>query len=164
VILSGGLGSSAYVREALQEHLTKLNHSNARNIVVIPSQDPQLVVARGILENKRQRMESGNKSVLSSWIARASYGVVVQEAYMPAKHFDENVRQDPWDPNVKWATNQIQWLIRKVRAIESKGLLCINQITGGYCETRLPNKKALRDETQRRRYNTSLGRRNSSIK
>lgn len=110
------------MREALQEHLTKLNHSNARSIVVIPSQDPQLVVARGILENKRQRMESGNKSVLSSWIARASYGVVVQEAYMPAKHFDENVRQDPWDPNVKWATNQIQWLIRKVRGIEFKGL------------------------------------------
>ncbi|RGP69846.1 hypothetical protein FLONG3_7672 [Fusarium longipes] len=113
IILSGGLGSSAYVREALQEHLTKLQHPNARNIVVIPSQDPQLVVARGILENKRQRMESGNKSVLSSWIARASYGVIVQEVYMPAQHFDEDIRQDPWDPNVKWATNQIQWLIKK---------------------------------------------------
>ncbi|KAH6966573.1 hypothetical protein EDB82DRAFT_548480 [Fusarium venenatum] len=113
VILSGGLGSSAYVREALQEHLTKLQHSNARNIIVIPSQDPQLVVARGVLENKRQRMESGNKSVLSSWIARASYGVIVQEVYMPAQHFDEDIRQDPWNPDVKWATNQIQWLIKK---------------------------------------------------
>ncbi|KAI1056580.1 hypothetical protein LB507_002025, partial [Fusarium sp. FIESC RH6] len=113
VILSGGLGSSAYVREALQEHLTRLQHPNARNIVVIPSQDPQLVVARGVLENKRQRMESGNKSVLSSWIARASYGVIVQEVYLPAQHFDEDVRQDPWDPNIKWATNQIQWLIKK---------------------------------------------------
>ncbi|KAF5595893.1 hsp70 [Fusarium pseudoanthophilum] len=113
VILSGGLGSSAYVREVLQEHLTKLQHPNARNILVIPSQDPQLVVARGVLENKRQRMESGNKSVLSTWIARASYGVIVQEVYMPARHFDEEVRQDPWDPSVKWATNQIQWLIKK---------------------------------------------------
>ncbi|CAG2000479.1 unnamed protein product [Fusarium graminearum] len=113
VILSGGLGSSAYVREALQEHLTKLQHPNARNIIVIPSQDPQLVVARGVLENKRQRMESSNKSVLSSWIARASYGVIVQEVYMPAQHFDEDIRQDPWNPDVKWATNQIQWLIKK---------------------------------------------------
>ncbi|KAF4961625.1 hypothetical protein FSARC_10115 [Fusarium sarcochroum] len=113
VILSGGLGSSAYVREALQEHLTKLQHPNARSIVVIPSQDPQLVVVRGVLENKRQKMESGNKSVLSTWIARASYGVIVQEVYMPAHHFDEDVRQDPWDPSVKWATNQIQWLIKK---------------------------------------------------
>ncbi|GKU00247.1 hsp70 protein [Fusarium langsethiae] len=113
VILSGGLGSSAYVREALQEHLTKLQHPNARNIIVIPSQDPQLVVARGVLENKRQKMKSGNKSVLSSWIARASYGVIVQEVYMPARHFDEDIRQDPWNPDVKWATNQIQWLIKK---------------------------------------------------
>lgn len=113
VILSGGLGSSAYVREVLQEHLTKLQHPNARNLLVIPSQDPQLVVARGVLENKRQRMESGNKSVLSTWIARASYGVIVQEVYMPAQHFDEEIRQDPWDPSVKWATNQIQWLIKK---------------------------------------------------
>lgn len=114
MILSGGLGSSAYVREALQEHLTKLQHPNARSIVVIPSQDPQLIVARGVLENKRQKIESGNKSVMSSWIARASYGVIVQEVYMPAHHFDADVRDDPWDPSVKWATNQIQWLIKKV--------------------------------------------------
>ena len=33
---------------------------------------------------------------------------------MPAQHFDEEIRQDPWDPSVKWATNQIQWLIKKV--------------------------------------------------
>ncbi|KAJ4254954.1 hypothetical protein NW762_009754 [Fusarium torreyae] len=113
VILSGGLGSSAYVREALQQHLTELQHPNARNIVVIPSQDPQLIVARGVLENKRQRMESGSKAVLSTWIARASYGFVVQQIYMPTQHFDQDVRQDPWDPNVKWAINQIQWLIKK---------------------------------------------------
>jgi hypothetical protein len=42
---------------------------------------------------------------------------------MPALHFDEDIRQDPWDPNVKWATNQIQWLIRKVCYHESTGLL-----------------------------------------
>ncbi|KAM0427272.1 hypothetical protein ACHAPT_007705 [Fusarium lateritium] len=113
VILSGGLGSSAYVREMLQQHLTNLQHANARNIIVIPSQEPQLVVARGVLENKRQTMESGNRSVLSSWIARASYGVIVQEVYSPAKHFDEDVRLDPFESGKKWATNQIQWLIKK---------------------------------------------------
>ncbi|KAF4464878.1 hsp70 [Fusarium albosuccineum] len=113
VILSGGLGSSAYVRERLQENLTALQHPNARNIIVVPSQDPQLVVVRGILENKRQRMESGDKSVLTTWIARASYGVIVQEVYSPAKHFDEDLREDPWDSSMKWAINQIQWLIKK---------------------------------------------------
>ncbi|KAJ4209414.1 hypothetical protein NW767_001321 [Fusarium falciforme] len=113
IILSGGLGSSAYVREMLQQHLTSLQHPNARNIIVIPSQEPQLAVARGVLENKRQMMEPGNKSVLSNWIARASYGVIVQEAYSPAKHFDEDVRVDPFERGKKWAINQIQWLIKK---------------------------------------------------
>ncbi|KAF4456804.1 hypothetical protein F53441_1155 [Fusarium austroafricanum] len=113
MILSGGLGSSAYVREALQQRLTNLQHPNAQHVVVIPSQDPQLIVARGILENKRQRMESGDKAVLSTWIARASYGFIVQQIYMPTHHFDQDVRQDPWDPNIKWAVNQIQWLIKK---------------------------------------------------
>ncbi|KAI8676554.1 hypothetical protein LRP88_10436 [Fusarium phalaenopsidis] len=113
IILSGGLGSSAYVREMLQQHLTSLQHPNARNIIVIPSQEPQLVVARGVLENKRQMMEPGNKSVLSNWIARASYGVIVQEVYSPAKHFDEDVRVDPFETGKKWAINQIQWLIKK---------------------------------------------------
>lgn len=106
----------------LQQHLTSLQHPNARNIVVIPSQEPQLVVARGVLENKRQMMESGNKSVLSSWIARASYGVIVQEVYSPAKHFDEDVRVDPFETDKKWATNQIQWLIRKVCVVCSSTL------------------------------------------
>lgn len=102
------------MRDMLQQHLTSLQHPNARSIIVIPSQEPQLVVARGVLENKRQMMESGNKSVLSNWIARASYGVIVQEVYSPAKHFDEDVRQDPFEVGKKWATNQIQWLIKKV--------------------------------------------------
>jgi hypothetical protein len=101
----------------LQQHLTSLQHPNARNIIVIPSQEPQLVVARGILENKRQMMEPGNKSVLSNWIARASYGVIVQEVYSPAKHFDEDVRVDPFERGKKWAINQIQWLIKKVCAV-----------------------------------------------
>ncbi|KAF4979510.1 hypothetical protein FZEAL_4278 [Fusarium zealandicum] len=112
MILSGGLGSSAYVRDRLQRHLTDLRHPNARNIAVVPSQEPQLVVVRGILENKRQ-VELGSKPVLGTWIARASYGVKVQEVYSPARHFDEDVRDDPWDSSVKWAVNQIQWLIRK---------------------------------------------------
>lgn len=103
----------------LQQHLTSLQHPNARSIVVIPSQEPQLVVARGVLENKRQMMESGNKSVLTDWIARASYGVIVQEVYSPAKHFDEDVRIDPFEAGKKWATNQIQWLIKKVSVVYS---------------------------------------------
>jgi hypothetical protein len=114
MVLSGGLGSSAYVRERLQQNCMAICHPNARQVAVIPCQDPQLVVVRGLLLDCQQKMETGSVAVLSSRIARASYGVVVQEVYSPQIHFNEEVRQDAFNSQQKWAVNQIQWLIRKV--------------------------------------------------
>lgn len=114
MILSGGLGSSAYVRERLQQQFSNYPHSNASQIAVIPCHDPQLVVVRGLLLDHQQKMETGNLSVLATRIARASYGVIVQEIYSPAVHFNEDVQEDQFDSKQKWAVNQIQWLIRKV--------------------------------------------------
>lgn len=114
MILAGGLGSSAYVRDTIENHLLHLHHPNARRMTVIPCQEPQLVVVRGLLLDRQQRMETGNREVLESRIARMSYGVVVQEPYNPTVHLDEDVRQDPYDSKKKWAVNQIQWLIYKV--------------------------------------------------
>ncbi|KZL70401.1 Hsp70 family chaperone [Colletotrichum tofieldiae] len=113
MILSGGLGSSAYVRDRLQEQFVSYPHSNANQVSVVPCQDPQLVVVRGLLLDHQQKMESGNLSVLASRIARASYGVIVKEVYSSALHFDEDIHDDPFDSTQKWAVNQIQWLIRK---------------------------------------------------
>lgn len=114
MMLSGGLGSSAYVRNQLQERLLAYQHPNASRVVVIPCNDPQLVVVRGLLFDRQQRWQTGGgASVLATRIARASYGVVVQEVYSPALHFNEDVRPDPYDRKQKWAINQIQWLIRK---------------------------------------------------
>ncbi len=89
-------------------------HPNATHAAVVPCQDPQLVVVRGLLLDHQQRMETGNLSVLATRVARASYGVVVKEAYSPAQHFNEDVVEDPFDSKKRWAINQIQWLIRKV--------------------------------------------------
>lgn len=114
MILAGGLGSSAYVRETIQQQLMACNHPNARQVVVIPCQEPQLVVVRGLLLDEQQKIETGNMAVLASRIARASYGIVIREPYTPAVHFDEEIIQDPFNPKQKWALNQIQWLIRKV--------------------------------------------------
>ncbi|EGX90490.1 Hsp70 family chaperone [Cordyceps militaris CM01] len=113
VILSGGLGSSAYVRQRLQQQLTSFPHPNATNAVVIPCQDPQLVVVRGLLLDHQQRTDMGNLSVLATRVARASYGVIVKEVYSPAKHFDQDVVQDPFDASKRWAVDQVQWMIRK---------------------------------------------------
>lgn len=115
MILSGGLGSSAYVRQSIQQQLVSFPHPNATKAVVVPCQDPQLVVVRGLLLDHQQRMETGSLSVLATRIARASYGVVIKEVYSPAKHFDEDVIQDPFNSSKRWAVNQVQWMIRKAR-------------------------------------------------
>lgn len=114
MILSGGLGSSAYVRDRLEQQLLNYQHPNASQVAVVPCQDPQLVVVRGLLLEQQQRLETGNVSVLASRIARASYGVVVRELYSPASHFGEDVVADEFNTKKKFAINQIQWLIRKV--------------------------------------------------
>ncbi|PHH83882.1 hypothetical protein CDD83_2874 [Cordyceps sp. RAO-2017] len=110
VILSGGLGSSVYVRDRIQQHLA---YTSAPRALVIPCQDPQLVVARGLLLDQQQKAETGYLSVLATRVARASYGVVVKQIYTPARHFDEDIIQDPFDSKKRWAVNQIQWLIQK---------------------------------------------------
>ncbi|KAK3349838.1 hypothetical protein B0T25DRAFT_250121 [Lasiosphaeria hispida] len=118
MVLSGGLGSSAYVREQLEQRFLNYPHPNASRVAVIPCNDPQLVVVRGLLLDRQQRWETGGTtSVLATRVARASYGVVVQEAYSPALHFNEDIAADVHDSRLKWAINQIQWLIRKGDAV-----------------------------------------------
>jgi hypothetical protein len=118
MVLSGGLGSSAYVRQRLEQQFMSFPHPNASRVAVIPCNEPQLVVVRGLLLDQQQRWETGGtRSVLAQRIARASYGVIVQEAYVPAKHFDEDLADDRFSPGQKFAINQIQWLIRKGDAV-----------------------------------------------
>ncbi|KAJ9425935.1 hypothetical protein QL093DRAFT_2588291 [Fusarium oxysporum] len=118
MILSGGLGSSEYVQQRIREHLNRFNHPSARNCSVIPSRFPQTTVVRGLLQDHKQRIETGNKPVLASYIARASYGVVVREIYNPERHFNEEIVQDDHDPGQRWAVNQVQWIIRKGDSVD----------------------------------------------
>lgn len=113
IVLSGGLGSSTYVRDRLQQQFMSFPHPNASRVTILPCQDPQLVVVRGLLLDRQQNMDSGSISVLASRIARASYGVIVREVYSPALHFNEEVVTDSMDGKSRWAINQIEWLIKK---------------------------------------------------
>ena len=115
MVLSGGLGSSAYVRQRLQQQFMSFPHPNATQVTVLPCKDPQLVVVQGLLLNKKQQADSGNIApTLATTVARASYGVIVQEIYSPQLHYNEDQVRDTYDPSKVWAINQIQWLIRKV--------------------------------------------------
>ncbi|KAF4439449.1 hypothetical protein F53441_12602 [Fusarium austroafricanum] len=128
MILSGGLGSSAYVQQRIQEYFNRYSHPNARHCIIIPSRFPQTTVVRGLLQDHKQKMETGNKPVLATYIARASYGVVVSELYNPERHFNEQIEHDEYNPNQRWAINQIEWVIRKTtRSWDSQIVISRNE-------------------------------------
>ncbi|KAK5651467.1 hypothetical protein OQA88_12474 [Cercophora sp. LCS_1] len=118
MVLSGGLGSSAYVRDQLQQRFLNYPHPNAKRVAVIPCNDPQLVVVRGLLLDRQQRWQTNStKSILASRVARASYGVIVRQVYTPERHYGEGVRRDAFDRKTRWAMNQVQWLVKKGDAV-----------------------------------------------
>lgn len=84
------------------------------NIKIVQAHDPQLVVVKGLILDRLQKLESGNKPVLATRKARASYGVMCKMKYNPEIHFQEELKTDPLDGQV-YAMSQIDWLIRKVR-------------------------------------------------
>ncbi|ROW05305.1 hypothetical protein VSDG_00113 [Cytospora chrysosperma] len=112
LILSGGLGSSAYVRERLQEELARNPHPNATQIKIVQAPDPQLVVVKGLILDRLQKLESGNRPVIATRKARASYGVMCKMKYNPEIHFQEEIKTDPLDGQT-YAMSQIDWLIKK---------------------------------------------------
>jgi hypothetical protein len=115
MILSGGLGSSAYVRDRLRHELIFNPHPGARHIKILQAPDPQLVVVKGLLLDRMQKLESGNTTaVLTKRRARASYGVSCKIRFNPATHSGEHLERDPLD-GIVYALSQIDWLIKKVR-------------------------------------------------
>ncbi|KAL8371984.1 hypothetical protein RB595_001684 [Gaeumannomyces hyphopodioides] len=112
MVLSGGLGSSAYVRDTLEKELAKRPHPCARQMQILQAPDPQLVVVKGLLLDRMQKLDSGYKPVLVQRRARANYGLVCKIKYNPEIHIDEDIKEDPLDGQ-KYATGQIDWVIKK---------------------------------------------------
>jgi len=84
---------------------------------IIRCKFPQLAVVKGLVVDKRQKLESG-MSLLTYRIARRSYGIVCREAWDPSIHVDEDVVMDAYIPDKRWANNQIDWIIKKVLSFE----------------------------------------------
>ncbi|KAI1811330.1 hypothetical protein GGS20DRAFT_563476 [Poronia punctata] len=112
LILSGGLGSSAYVRNWLQAELSINPHPYARQVKIVQAPDPQLVVVRGLLLDRLQSLEATLAPVIVGRIARASYGIVCKRKYNPEIDTDEEVRKDAYD-GVLYVMGQIEWIIKK---------------------------------------------------
>ncbi|KAI1456681.1 hypothetical protein F4805DRAFT_458470 [Annulohypoxylon moriforme] len=118
MILSGGLGSSKYVRDRIQHEMMTSLHPYAHQVKVLQAPDPQLVVVKGLLLDRLQKLDSGLAPVIVSRVARASYGIVCKTKYNPAIHLDEEIKTDSYDGE-QYAMSQIDWLIRKGDPVSS---------------------------------------------
>ncbi|KAK3995245.1 hypothetical protein QBC44DRAFT_284471 [Cladorrhinum sp. PSN332] len=113
LVLSGGLGSSAYVQQKLRAAFPD------PKVVVADGDDPQLSVVKGLILDRKQRDRHGI-SALSVRKARASYGVVTSERYNkhnPSHRNLPRVRSEL--DNQEWVDDMIVWVIKKGQDIDA---------------------------------------------
>ncbi|KAL6718179.1 hypothetical protein ACLMJK_004267 [Lecanora helva] len=124
-VLSGGLGSSPYVKDRIRSHYTTGPGSEkpaVQNMEVRKVLEPQLAVTQGIVMDKAHVISLGDE-IIKERCCRNSYGVVAAEKYVPGikKHLDQPVRRDARD-GCNWVDDQIQWFIIQGQKVTSDGV------------------------------------------
>lgn len=116
LVLSGGLGNSAYVQSCLRSRYAYSNtpYSNARSIQIRVAPDPQLVVCKGNVADRVQKLKSG-QSILGWRCCRASYGTKCKVLYNPnnTQHIGLRTETDPLDGKT-YVIDCVDWFIKKV--------------------------------------------------
>lgn len=116
IILSGGLGSSKYVKQRIIAEIcanaSRLHNGGSLNVLV--ARDPQLAVVKGLVLERAQTVEQ-NIPVWSGRCCRVSYGILCRRIYNPKEHFGEPTVKDPLT-GVLWVEDLIDWIIEVVRA------------------------------------------------
>jgi hypothetical protein len=115
-VLSGGLGNSAYVYRRLQDRYSFGNapFQNARALRVKVAPEPQLVVCKGIVADRVQKLKTGT-SVLNWRCCRASYGTLAKVPFNPQnpEHFGRSPVKDAFDGKL-YILECISWFIKEV--------------------------------------------------
>ncbi|KAF2672742.1 hypothetical protein BT63DRAFT_436614 [Microthyrium microscopicum] len=122
LILSGGLGNSAYVQEKLRARYAygMTNFAAARGIQLHVAPEPQLAVAKGVVHDRVRKVSSG-QGVLNWRCARASYGTLCKIEYdqsNPNHRGAVTPTLDPLDGKM-YVTQAIEWFIRKGEPVNS---------------------------------------------
>lgn len=121
LVLSGGLGNSAYVQSCLRNRYTSGNtsHANARSLQIRIAPDPQLVVCKGNVADRVQKLKTG-QSVLGWRCCRASYGTLCKILHDPQNpaHFGLTTELDPMDGKL-YVPNCIDWFIKQGEPVSS---------------------------------------------
>ncbi|KAL4781246.1 hypothetical protein BJX76DRAFT_350325 [Aspergillus varians] len=123
LVLSGGFGSSPYVRECLHQRYAipgVAKHSNVLGLQVLMAEEPQLAVVHGLVLDRIQQLDQG-VIMFASRYSPVSYGIVCDVLYDPTKHVGEKVRRDPRDDNL-YAVDQVEWLIIQGCTVPHSGI------------------------------------------
>jgi hypothetical protein len=116
LVLSGGLGNSIYVQRCIRERYSfgRSPFPNALSIQVRVAPEPQLVVCKGIVADRIQKLKSG-LSVLRWRCSRASYGTLCKALYNPnnPEHFGKKGHKDQWDGKL-YIDDWVDWFITQV--------------------------------------------------
>lgn len=114
IILSGGLGSSNYIKQkviaGISNATPRLMGRNQVEVLVAP--DPQLAVAKGLVMDRSQTLEH-DITVWAGRCCRVSYGVICKYPYNSKEHSGEPTVKDPVSGQL-WVTDQIEWMIKEV--------------------------------------------------
>ncbi|OAL45853.1 hypothetical protein IQ07DRAFT_575622 [Pyrenochaeta sp. DS3sAY3a] len=113
LILSGGLGNSAYVQSQLRKHYSQTTIPNAYSIAVRIAPDPQLAVCKGLVSNRLRKLLT-TRSVLGWRCCRASYGTMCKVAYDKKNpdHQGKEITRDVRNGKL-YVTRSIAWFVKK---------------------------------------------------
>ncbi|KAL8744638.1 MAG: hypothetical protein Q9190_003143 [Brigantiaea leucoxantha] len=113
LVLSGGLGSSVYVKNKLIERYANAHDraSRAKSLQIYTADDPQTAVVQGLVLNQAQQHQTGSEA-LESRTSPASYGVLCKKPYDPEQHIGLELERDELDGKM-YAINIIHWFVKK---------------------------------------------------
>ncbi|KAF2012201.1 hypothetical protein BU24DRAFT_353163 [Aaosphaeria arxii CBS 175.79] len=121
MILSGGLGNSAYVRDQLRKRYGAHNvtYRNAASLRIRVAPNPQMVVCIGNVADRVQRLKSG-QPVLGWRCCRSSYGLLCKIPYdrKDPNHFGLQPDKDELDGKL-YIRNWVDWFIKKGEPVSS---------------------------------------------
>ncbi|KAL2670720.1 hypothetical protein Neosp_014519 [[Neocosmospora] mangrovei] len=125
VLLSGGLGSSAYVKQELQKVCAKFGREEHKVTKVVTSDDPRLSVCRGLVHNALR-----GPDLFPRFPCRAAFGVVcaipdsgsVEAKWKPIlkRAKKEGLHKDTDPVTGKEVYSCIDWILRKVMRHDSE--------------------------------------------
>ncbi|RMZ30863.1 hypothetical protein D0859_05021 [Hortaea werneckii] len=136
LVLSGGLGSSPYVRDRIRRRYeggSSAEFPNAWSLSIILASEPQLAVVHGLVLARAQALRGGPE-IMSTRRCPLSYGVVCRELYDPSKHQGQPVELDKFDKK-RYAEGQVSWFITQgelVNINEGKSRRFRNKIPPGH--------------------------------